>query len=112
MGAADASDGVLFIAIACLLCEAICACQKAALAYRTTHAWSQSFSSPSLKLSYSSLLQLVFPLTAWAIKSALEECADEEGKEVVRKVPNGVLVFAVEGIYKAGKLAFQERGSA
>ncbi|EFN53479.1 hypothetical protein CHLNCDRAFT_53756 [Chlorella variabilis] len=58
------------------------------------------------------LKMLVFPLTAWAIKSAMEECAGEESKEVVRKVPNGVLVFAVEGLYKAGKLAFQERGAA
>ncbi len=31
---------------------------------------------------------------------------------LTHKVPNGVLVFAVEGIYKGGKLAFQERGSA
>jgi hypothetical protein len=29
--------------------------------------------------------------------------------QVVRKVPNAVLVFAVEGAYKAGKLALQER---
>ena len=80
-------------------CACACAC---------AHLVSPPLRWPRLPL----LPQLVFPLTAWAIKSAMEECAGEEGKEVVRKVPNGVLVFAVEGLYKAGKLAFQERGAA
>lgn len=48
-------------------------------------------------------MQAIFPLIAFAIKSALVAIGGEDANVV----PSSVLAFGVEGAYKLGKLGLQ-----